>query len=300
MDNIPVGILERKDDHLMADVAARLVNIPVEFVSLEAEMVPLNKNYRVVVDRLSFRYPFLREMMKSLALSGTYIINNPFAASVANKLVEMRIGGHLGLAFPKTIILPDQVATDESDSIVAKPDLDHVAGELGFPCILKPFDGYAWQDVYIVRSADELKNLYLALSNRSILLAQQFIRYKDYFRVFCFDKRDVHFIRWVPRPLSMGQYIQCDLSSMQEHKDRLTDLTILINRALDFDVNVTEWCVDEEDRWWVIDSFNEVPEVIAEALPPDSYSWIVDRFAACIIDKLDSCKKNNTPIDRVM
>jgi len=99
-----------------------------------------------------------------------------------------------------------------------------VAEEPGFPCILKPFDGYAWQDVYVVKSAEELQNLYTALSHRYILLAQQLIRYKDYFRVFCFDKRNVLFTRWIPKPLAMGQYLYCDLSGMRGITDRLADL----------------------------------------------------------------------------
>jgi hypothetical protein len=293
MNEPSVGILERRDDRFMADVAALLGDIPVEFISLRDEAVPIAHGYRVVVDRLSFRYPFLREIMKSMALSGSYVINNPFAASVTNKLVEIRMGIRLGLPFPKTIVLPDQSAINEAEGTVAKPDLHHVATEIGFPCILKPFDGYAWQDVYIVRSADELENLYLALSNRSILLAQQYIEYRDYFRVFCFDKKDVLFVRWVPKPMAMGQYLHCSPGDIQWNTDRLKELTIGINRALDFDVNVTEWCIDREEKWWVIDAFNEVPEIIPEALPPDSYAWIVDRFSNCIRDKLASGKTNN-------
>jgi hypothetical protein len=290
-----VGILERRDDRFMADVTARLGDIPVEFISLREEAVPPAREYRVVVDRLSFRFPFLREIMKSMALSGSYVINNPFAASVTNKLVEIRMGIRLGLPFPKTVILPDQTAINEAEGTVAKPDLHHVAAEIGFPCILKPFDGYAWRDVYIVRSADELENLYLALSNRSILLCQQYIQYRDYFRVFCFDKKDVLFVRWVPKPMAMGQYLHCSPVDIQWNTDRLKDLTVGINRALDFDVNVTEWCIDHEERWWIIDAFNEVPEIIPEALPPDSYAWIVDRFSACIKDKLVSEKTNSIP-----
>jgi len=296
MEKMLVGIMEYRGDRFMTDVISRLDGIPVEFMSFAEEKIPLERGYRVAVDRLSFRYPFLREIMKSLALSGTYVINNPFAASVTNKLVDMRLGIQLGLAFPKTIVLPDQAAMEESESTVAPPNLRRVAEELGFPCVLKPFDGYAWQDVYVVKSAEELQNLYSALSRRYILLAQQLIRYIDYFRVFCFDKRDVLFIRWVPKPLAMGQYLYCDLSHMKDTIDRLADLTIRFNQALDFDVNATEWCIDESGNWWVIDAFNEVPEVIPEALPPEYYSWIVDRFAACIKDKLDPAKKNRIPI----
>ena len=294
MNEQAVGILEQRNDRFMADVTAQLEGIPVEYISLGAEAVPLRYKFRVVVDRLSFRYPFLREIMKSMVLDGTYVINNPFAASITNKLVEIRMGINLGLPFPRTIVLPDQTALDDTDGTVSKPDLDRVAGELGFPCILKPFDGYAWQDVYVVRSLDELKNLYLALSQRSVLLAQQLIKYKDYFRVFCFDKKDVLFVRWIPRPFSMGQYLHCSPEDIPGKTDRLKELTISINRVLDFDVNVTEWCIDEEEKWWVIDTFNEVPEILAEALPPDSYAWIVDRFSACIKDKLVSGKTNRT------
>jgi len=55
--------------------------------------------------------------------------------------------------------------------------------------------------------------------------------------------------------------------------------------------------VNKEGRWWVIDAFNEVPEVIAGALPSEYYRWIVDRFAVCIRDKLEPSKRNHTPID---
>ncbi len=290
-----VGILEYKNDPFITDVIARLSGIPVEFMSLADERIPMERGYRVVVDRLSFHYPFLREVVKGLALKGTYVINNPFAASATNKLVEIRVGSGLGLSFPKTIVLPDQAATEETGGLVTQPYFYRVADELGFPCILKPFDGYAWQDVYVVRSAEELHNLYLALSHRYILMAQQLVNFKDYFRVFCLNKKDVLFIRWIPKPLAMGQYLYCDLSGMRDTIDRLTELTIQFNRALDLDVNATEWCVDGEGRWWVIDAYNEVPDVTPEALPPEYYSWIVDRFAACIRDKLDSGTKNRSP-----
>jgi hypothetical protein len=45
-------------------------------------------------------------------------------------------------------VLPDQSSVDETDSLVSQPSLEQVAGELGFPCVLKPFDGYAWEDVH--------------------------------------------------------------------------------------------------------------------------------------------------------
>jgi hypothetical protein len=206
------------------------------------------------------------------------------------------VGSRLGLNFPKTIVLPDQLAAEETEGLIAEPHLDHVAEELGLPCILKPFDGYAWEDVYVVETIGELSELYTSLRSRRILLAQQLIRFRDYFRAFCFDKRDVLFIKWVPKPLAMGQYLYCEPGSIGNEYDRLAALTTKLNQSLDLDVNVVEWCVDNEGRWWVIDAFNEVPEVIPEALPSEYYHWIVDRFAATILDKFNSDKRNGAPV----
>ena len=289
-----IGILESKNDRFINEVVSQLSDIPVEFMHTVGERVPIERTYRVVVDRLSFRYPFLKEIVKSLSLQGTYVINNPFAASLTNKLIEIDLGSRLGLPFPKTIILPDRPATDETEGVASPPSLEQVAEEIGLPCVLKPFDGYAWEDVYVVGSMEELNRVYRSLCSRRVLMAQQLVRFKEYFRAFCFDKRDVLFIKWIPKPLAMGQYLHSDAGIPGDAEHRLTELTTQLNQALDLDVNVVEWCVDEAGRWWVIDAFNEVPEVIPEALPPDYYGWIVSRFAACIRDKLNSGKSNRT------
>jgi hypothetical protein len=290
-----VGILEYTSDRFMNDVTSRLNGIDVEFMFVSGEKFPVERTYRVVVDRLSFRYPFLRELVKGLSLNGTYVINNPFAAQSTNKLVEILVGNRLGLTFPKTVFLPDRLSIEETDGLVSQPYLDHVAEELGFPCILKPYDGYAWEDVHVVMSKEEMSQVYQSLCSRRILLAQQLIKYKDYFRVFCFDKRHVLFIKWIPKPLAMGHYLDLDGSIPPNVNYDLTEMTMKLNEALDLDVNVVEWCVDEEGRWWVIDAFNEVPDVTPEALPSRYYTWIVDTFALCIRDKLNSGKSNRLP-----
>ncbi len=289
-----VGILELQDDRFICDVVSQLNGIAVQFISLGSERIPFERDYRVVVDRLSFGYPFLREIIKNLALGGTYVINNPFAAAATNKMLDIRLGRQIGIDLPKTIVLPDRASVTETEGLVAEPSLGHVGDEVGFPCIVKPYNGYAWEDVHVAGSVEELRNLYNVLAGRHILLVQQLIQFKDYFRVFCFDKKDVLFIKWVPKPFAMGQYLCCTPEDIGSDRERLADLTIKLNAALDLDVNVIEWCVDADGRWWVIDAFNEVPDVTKEALPPECYSWIVDRFAACIVDKLDPDRKNRT------
>jgi len=291
---VKIGILESPDDQLIRDIIHKLGDLEVEFPTFREQEAPVSSDCRVILDRLSFNYPYLKEMMKCLALAGTYIINNPYAATATNKLMDTRVFCRLGIPFPKTIVLPDMALKAEGDHFVAEPRWGEIAEELGLPCILKPFDGYAWDDVYVVNSVEEMKNLHVSMKSRHILLAQRLIRYRDYYRVYCINKKDVLFIKWIPKPFAMGQYLYSDLKPIEGIKDRLTELTIQLNSALDLDVNVVEWCLDEEGQPWVIDAFNEVPDVQKQSLPPEYYWWIVDKFVACIKDKLDPSKRNKS------
>jgi hypothetical protein len=290
-----VGILESVNDPFMGDLVSRLNDVEIEFIALSAETVPLKHQYSVVVDRLSFCYPFFREIMKSLSLNGAYVINNPFTLSATNKIIDINIANQLGLSFPRTIALPPKTAFEEMDGIVAQPDFNKVIEDIGLPCVLKPYDGYGWQDVYVIASIEELRERYTALSDPYTLIVQQFINFKDYYRAFCFDKKEVLFIKWIPRPEDMGSYLSCDRDTLMGNKDRLVELTINFNKALDLDVNVIEWCVDQQGKWWVIDAFNAFPDIAPEAIPAECYAWILEKFADCIRDKLQHPKQNRIP-----
>jgi len=236
----------------------------------------------------------LKETMKNLALSGTYIINNPFSATATNKLIDIRIGSTLGISFPKTFVLPGANLTEETGEWIGEPVWERIIDELGLPCILKPFDGYAWTNVYTINSLEELKRVYYSISPSQVMLVQKLIRYEDYYRAFCFSKKDVLFVKWIPKPFSMGQYLYSDLKPIENMKDTLTKLTIDLNICLDLDVNAVEWCIDEDGHPWIIDAFNEVPEINKEALPKAYYEWMVQKFVECIKDKLDSNQRNKT------
>jgi len=44
-----------------------------------------------------------------MSLDGTYVVNNPFAASVNSKLVEAKACQALGIPYRSRIVLPDPV-----------------------------------------------------------------------------------------------------------------------------------------------------------------------------------------------
>lgn len=289
-----IGLLESRLDPFINDLLAQLAGLPVEFISFSQQPLPLKSEYGVVVDRMSFRYPFLEEMLKNLALNGTYVINNPFAAMATNKMVELKLCADLGISFPKTVVLPDVTAQGDLGEILDDLDWQRAVEEVGLPCIIKPYDGSGWEHVYRVNSVDELRNAYEMVQHRHVALVQQAIDYKEYFRVFCIGKKEVLFIKWIPRPLGMGEYLPCDVKSLGSAGDRIARQTVQLNTSLDLDVNAVEWCLDQEGKAWLIEAFNEVPDIDKRSIPASYYDWIVEKFAGLVLEKFDSTERNKT------
>ncbi|MBU2009113.1 MAG: hypothetical protein KJ624_04635 [Chloroflexi bacterium] len=290
MESLKLGILEDREDPFIRDLIAHM-GVEAEFLSFGEEVVVPSPPYRVVIDRASYSNPYLKEMMKGLALDGCYVINNPFTASATNKLMDIRLSAHLGIPVPRTLVLPDLKVKEQFPAMVREPVWERVAREVGFPCVLKPFDGYGWTDVFVVNSPEEMRDLYG--SQNHIFIAQQLISYSVYYRVFCIDQKEVLFMQWVPRPLGAGEYLLTDPTPIEGLRDKLTLLTTELNRALDLDINVLEWCLDREGQPWLIDAFNEVPEIKRENLPEEYYRWILEKLAACVQDKLQHPEKRN-------
>src|SRR5438046_9513256 len=64
--------------------------------------------YDLVVDRISHEVPFYRATLKRMALEGTFIINNPFWWSADDKFFNYSLARKLGVAVPKTVLLPQK------------------------------------------------------------------------------------------------------------------------------------------------------------------------------------------------
>ena len=170
-------ILESRSDAFITDIVSRLSGVDIEFISFRHMKTPISTDFKVVVDRASFCHTYLKEIMKNIALSGTYVINNPFAATATNKLLDIGIAAALGISFPKTMVLPGANLSDEREEWISEPVWEEIIDEVGLPCVLKPFDGYAWTNVYIVHSLDELKGLHASMNSSQIAMVQKLIKY---------------------------------------------------------------------------------------------------------------------------
>ena len=180
-----------------------------------------------------------------------------------------------------------------------EPDWEAIRRSIQLPCILKPYNGFAWENVYVVASYRELENLYNSLKQDHIMLVQEKIEYTDYFRVFCVNRKDVLITKWAPIPGGIGGYSVPDSKQLEVFGKRITDATTALNKMLDFDFNAAEWCIDEDGELWMIEAMNEVPDADRRFIPDEQYWWLVDKLCQCIMEKTSSNERNRTAFGTV-
>src|SRR5258707_3294680 len=108
-----VGILVGREksfpDALINSINARGAgNTVAEFLELGGIRHDEVPKYDLIVDRISHEIPFYRAAMKRFAIEGTFIINNPFWWSADDKFFNYTLAAKLGVAVPRTVLLPQK------------------------------------------------------------------------------------------------------------------------------------------------------------------------------------------------
>ncbi|MGA2613929.1 MAG: hypothetical protein ABSG38_10800 [Spirochaetia bacterium] len=287
-----VGILEFQDNPFIRGVVQRLSDLDTEFIRFGELVHPRSSPYRVVIDRVSFCDPYLRTILRYWSRGGAYVINNPFFTLTTDKFSELLLYDSLGIRHPRTVVLPRINKAEDVREMVAPPDWKKIEEHVGFPCILKPVDGYGWQDVFRVETPDALRSLYESLSDSRVLVVQELIHHVDYVRAFCVESGDVFIVRWTPRPFDMAEYSLLGTDELKDVREELERKTAALTDAQGLDFNTVEWSITADHRVVVIDSYNDVPDVRPEKLPAQCFEWVLDRFCACVRRKLASEETN--------
>jgi len=289
---VQVGFLEFRENRFIESVAQGLSDLETGSIRVGELAHPSPAPARVIIDRVSFCDPFLRTVVRYWSRAGAYVINSPFFTPTTDKLSELLLYDELGILHPRTVLLPRINRAEDMRELVAEPDWSAIERTIGFPCILKPVDGYAWQDVFRVETPTALRSIYDSLSDSRTLLVQELVEFVDYYRAFCVDRKDVMLVRWTPRPFDQGEYAEADLGALDGIQGPMMDQTARLVGAQGIDFNTVEWSITRERRPVIIDSYNDVPDVRPEKLPPRAYQWIVERFCACVRRKLSSGERN--------
>ncbi|HEY7146783.1 MAG TPA: hypothetical protein VH637_21275 [Streptosporangiaceae bacterium] len=121
----------------------------------------------LVIDRLAYWYYHPREWLKKVALmDNVYLLNSPFSFQAMEKHAAYCAMLRLGLKIPETVLVPYKNPVDNAKYAFTaqrynRPfDLDELAGQVGYPLYMKPYDGGGWRGVSRVDNPADLHRSY--------------------------------------------------------------------------------------------------------------------------------------------
>src|SRR5262245_468816 len=107
-----VGLLVGRErsfpEALIEEVARRSAEVTVRYVEVDATPANRPPPYDVIVDRISHEVTCYQPYLKLCAMSGTYVVNNPFWRIADDKFLDSALAERLGIAVPKTVLLPSK------------------------------------------------------------------------------------------------------------------------------------------------------------------------------------------------
>ncbi|HTM27252.1 MAG TPA: hypothetical protein VL225_18765 [Vicinamibacterales bacterium] len=261
--------------------------ITAEFVKLTGTRMGEPSGYRVIVDRISHEVEYYRAFLKHAVLTGTYVINNPFWWTADDKFFNYAVAQKVGVAVPKTIVLPQKSYPPEIDltaeslhNLGYPIDWDGLLDYVGRPAILKPFSGGGWKHVYKVNNREELIAAY-DVTGPYCMTLQQFVHFDQYVRCFTFGKTDIIPVRYDPherRYLVEHEYLTPELGA------RIVRDAQTLNTALGYEMNTIEFAV-ENGVPYAIDFLNPAPDFERDRITAHYFDIVVEKMAALAIDR---------------
>lgn len=263
------------------EVNKRNQGVVAEYAKLGGTRMDDPNPYAVLVDRISHEVPYYRSYLKQALLQGVHVVNNPFMWTADDKFFEAALATKLGVASPKTVVLPNKdyvlgIVHNESlrNLVYPAPWQEHIEYLGGFPVILKDAHGGGWKNVHVIRSFDELWAAY----NQSGLLTmvlQEFIRWDpgQYYRCMCIDRRHV-----LVRHYDTETRRYLPFNGSPELHDRIVRDSLTLVQALGYDMNTIEWAV-RDGVPYAIDFMNPAPDMDINSTGRDYHRWCVERMA---------------------
>src|SRR5262245_34050305 len=205
-----IGVLRGREnsfpESFLAKGSSMGKGVHAEYVQLGGTKLNEAVPYRVILDRMSHEVPYYSVYLKMAALQGTYVINNTFWRTADDKFFGYCAAEKLGIAEPKTVVLPNQTygddVTSESLRNLWPTDFEMYLDHVGVPCIMKPAFGGGWKDVHKIHSIEELVHHYDNSGQKTMML-QEFIHWDTYVRVPTIGRRWARAICYDPAPGGM-------------------------------------------------------------------------------------------------
>jgi hypothetical protein len=224
----------------------------------------------LVIDRLAHWYYHPREWLKKAALvNGTYLLNSPFTFQSMEKHSAYCAMVRLGLKVPPTTLVPyknpiDNVRWAYTAERYNEPfDLDAIAGELGYPLFMKPFDGGGWRGVSRINDQEDLHRSYDE-SGEMLMHLQATVDYEHFARALSIGAETMVMDFRPDQPMHKRYAVSHDFLSPEAGWQTVA-VSRIVNAFFLWEFNSAEMLVTG-DEVYPIDYANACPDVAVTSL----------------------------------
>ena len=224
----------------------------------------------LVIDRLAYWYYHPREWLKKAALmDGVYLLNSPFTFQSMEKHAAYCAMIRLGLKVPETVLVPYKNPLDNAryaytSAQYNRPfDLDAIAGRIGYPLFMKPFDGGGWRGVSRISNPAELHAAYDA-SGQMLMHLQKAVDYDVFARSLSIGAETMVMKFQPDQPMHYRYAVEHNFLSPQVG-DEVVTISRLVNAFFRWEFNSCETLVFG-DEVYPIDYANACPDVALTSL----------------------------------
>ncbi|MFW6042085.1 MAG: hypothetical protein ACOC9C_00220 [Chloroflexota bacterium] len=263
----------------ITEVNKRELGVTAEFVKLGGTFVDRKPEYDVIIDRMSHEIPYYRAFLKFAALSGTYVINNPFTWAADDKFFGEALARHLGLKTPRTVVLPNkrvetQVVPESFRNLEYPMNWQGIIDYVGVPAILKDAHTGGRRISHRVFDVDDLIQKYDESDTLTMIL-QQIVNSDEHVHCFVIGQEYCRALRY---SVTERAYLPDRGSLSQEQVEQMQEEALRLSRAYGYDMNMVEYVVNDDDAY-VINATNPAPDMDINLLKPAHFSWCVSKMA---------------------
>jgi hypothetical protein len=242
-----------------------------ERITIEPFDLRARPRYDLVIDRLAYWYYHPREWLKKVALmDSVYLLNSPFTFQSMEKHAAYCAMIRLGLKVPETVLVPYKNPLDNSRYAYTSAkynksfDLDAVAGRIGYPLFMKPYDGGAWRGVSRIRNPAELHEAYDA-SGEMLMHLQKAVDGYDVFARSLSIGAETMVMRFQPDQPMHARYAVDHSFLSADTGDEVLTIGRLVNAFFRWEFNSCETLVKGAEVY-PIDYANACPDVALTSL----------------------------------
>ncbi|HNQ07678.1 MAG TPA: hypothetical protein PKH97_10880 [Tetrasphaera sp.] len=274
--------------------------IETERVTIEPFNLRDKPRQDLCIDRLAYWYYHPREWLKKAALmDDVYLLNSPFTFQSMEKHSAYCAMLRLGLNVPNTVLVPYKHPVDNarwaytSAKYNQQFDLDQIAGDMGYPLFMKPFDGGGWRGVSRVRNSDELHKTYDE-SGEMLMHLQESIDFDVFARALTIGPESMVMKFRPDEPMHDRYEVSHDFLSEKAGKEAIA-ISQTVNAFFRWEFNSCEMLV-KDDVLYPIDYANACPDVAVTSLHyyfPWAMKSLLKWSAFCVVTD----RKAKTQVD---